>query len=135
MVAFLTPCRYGSGIGPLTQAMPEPVVRIIEQTGCARMRTAISAVLLAFTVTSACADATNGERLAQRWCAPCHAASGQGGSAPALPAIARNGWFSRDRLAIFILLFHPTMPDTTLTRDEAVDLAEYIATLSKVPNN
>jgi mono/diheme cytochrome c family protein len=95
------------------------------------MRVAISAVFLTFAVTSACADATNGERLAQRWCAPCHATPGHSGSAPAMTAIARNHEYTREQLAVIIVLFHPKMPDMTLTHDEASDLAEYITKLSQ----
>ena len=94
------------------------------------MRIAISAAISIFVVTSACADATNGERLAERWCSSCHAAPGKSGSAPALTLIAQNGEFTREKVAVAILLFHPTVLQATMTRNEAYDLAEYIASLS-----
>jgi cytochrome c len=94
------------------------------------MRVVIGAALWMFGVTSACADVMNGERLAQRWCTPCHAPSGQSGSAPGLAAIARNSEFTREKLAISILLFHPTVLQATMTRTEASDLADYISSIS-----
>jgi mono/diheme cytochrome c family protein len=96
------------------------------------IRTAMSAALLSFAVTSSNADALNGQRLAQRWCAPCHSLPGNSGPAPALAAIARNGEFTREKLAISILLFHPNMSNVTMTRDEASDLADYVATLGRL---
>jgi mono/diheme cytochrome c family protein len=81
------------------------------------------------------ADAYNGERLARRWCAACHVvASDQHqvtGEAPPFATIARQRNFDPARLALFLLDPHPKMPDMSLTRFEAGDLAAYIATLAK----
>jgi cytochrome c len=94
------------------------------------MRT-LSAVMLTFVVTAACADPSNGERIAQRWCFPCHVENtGNKWPAPALSAIVRNANFSREKLAVFLLLFHPKMPEISLTQKEATDLADYLAKLS-----
>ena len=94
------------------------------------MRT-LSAVILTFVVTAACADPTNGERLAQRWCFPCHVEKASNKwPAPALSAIVRNPNFSREKLAVFLLLFHPKMPEMSLTQKDATDLADYLAKLS-----
>jgi len=97
------------------------------------MRIAACATAFTFVVSSAWADAANGERLAQRWCTPCHAVGNNEtrstSKAPPLTTIARNPEFSRDKLALFLLVFHPNMPDVSLTRNEASDLADYIATL------
>jgi cytochrome c len=95
------------------------------------MRIVISAALSILFATSASADSMNGERLAQRWCSPCHAVPGQGGSAPALTVIAHNGEFTREKVAVSILLFHPTVLQATMTRNEASDLAEYITSLGQ----
>jgi len=79
------------------------------------------------------ADAANGERIAQRWCAPCHVvAPGQKqttGEAPPFAAIAKRPDFSADRIAYFLLAPHPMMPDMGLSRQTAQDIAAYIATL------
>jgi mono/diheme cytochrome c family protein len=81
------------------------------------------------------ADAYHGERLARRWCEPCHVvASDQRqatGEAPPFATIAKQPNFDPARLALFLLDPHPKMPDMSLTRAEASDLAAYIATLAK----
>jgi hypothetical protein len=38
--------------------------------------------------------------------------------------------FDRDKVAFFLLDPHPKMPDMALTRSEAADLADYIASLA-----
>lgn len=76
------------------------------------------------------ADATNGEVLAKRWCAACHivAADQQNGSTQTAPfsVIARKPGFDAARLALFLMTPHPVMPDMSLSRSEAADLAAYI---------
>jgi mono/diheme cytochrome c family protein len=82
------------------------------------------------------ADADNGSRLAHRWCEACHvvtptqhrAATDQ---APPFATVARQPGFSASRIALFLLDPHPKMPDMSLTRNEAADLAAYIATLAR----
>jgi mono/diheme cytochrome c family protein len=79
---------------------------------------------------SAAADADNGQRLAQRWCASCHVIStGQrqaNDAAAPFSAMARVPQFDAQKLAFFLLEPHPKMPDMTLSRREAEDLAAYI---------
>jgi mono/diheme cytochrome c family protein len=81
------------------------------------------------------ADARNGERLARRWCEPCHVVATDQrqvtGEAPPFATIARQPGFDPARLALFLLDPHPKMPDMGLTRFEAGDLAAYIATFAK----
>jgi mono/diheme cytochrome c family protein len=87
-----------------------------------------SLVLLAAPAFAA--DANNGERLAQRWCAACHTiAPGQraGTEAPPFSEVAKKPNFSEGQLALFLLEPHPKMPDMGLSRTEAADLAAYIA--------
>lgn len=93
-------------------------------------------VLAAATAAPAfAADAYNGERIARRWCEACHVvASDQRsvtGEAPPFATIARRPDFDPAKLALFLLDPHPKMPDMSLTRAEASDLAAYIATLAK----
>jgi mono/diheme cytochrome c family protein len=80
------------------------------------------------------ADAANGERLARQWCASCHVVASDQKQAnadvPAFSTIARRSGFSRDRLAFFLLDPHPKMPNMSLTRNEATDLADYITSLA-----
>ncbi len=81
------------------------------------------------------ADAANGERIAQRWCSPCHVVTpGQKqttGEAPPFATIARRPDFTADRIAFFLLAPHPLMPDMGLSRQTAQDIAAYIASLKK----
>jgi mono/diheme cytochrome c family protein len=80
------------------------------------------------------ADARNGEKLARRWCEPCHVVAadqrGVTGEAPPFASIATRPGFDAAKIATFLLDPHPKMPDMSLTRNEAADLASYIATLA-----
>ena len=94
---------------------------------------AFAASLVASTAFAA--DADNGERLAQRWCASCHvvAPNQQTASADAPPfgTIAKTFGFNAEKLVFFLLEPHPKMPNMALTRNEANDLAAYIGKLAK----
>ena len=97
---------------------------------------AMGLLLLSFGVSvasgSLAADANNGETLAKRWCASCHVVSSmqmQGtAQAPPFSAIASKPDFNERTVAYFLLAPHPRMPDMSLSRSEAADLAAYIAT-------
>lgn len=81
------------------------------------------------------ADPRNGEQLARRWCEPCHVVAadqrGVTGEAPPFASIATRPGFDAGRIATFLLDPHPKMPDMSLTRTEAADLASYISTLAR----
>lgn len=81
------------------------------------------------------ADADNGLRLAERWCASCHIVSGSQSTGndrvPPFSAIAHRADFNVEKLAFFLLDPHPIMPNMSLTRNEAQDIAAYIARLRK----
>jgi mono/diheme cytochrome c family protein len=101
-----------------------------------RIRTML--VLLATTVggmAANAADADHGQTLARRWCATCHvvAANQQRptGEAPPFAVIAKRTDFNATRLTNFLLDPHPKMPNMSLTRTEAADLAADIATLAR----
>jgi len=83
----------------------------------------------------AAADPANGERLARQWCAACHLVAPDQSQAsadvPPFAAIARAPDFSSARIAFFLLDPHPKMPNMSLSRQEATDIAEYIASLRK----
>jgi cytochrome c2 len=92
----------------------------------------ITLVLLACTAKATfAADADNGSTLAQRWCASCHVVSSaqKNGTdvAPSFASIAQRGNFNAEKLAYFLLDPHPKMPDLSLSRDAAADIAAYIA--------
>lgn len=97
-----------------------------------------NAALLLLTAVAAWAGAAgaaeveNGATLAKRWCAACHvvAADQRVGTtqAPPFSAIAKKPGFDAAALALFLMLPHPKMPDMSLSRAEAADLAAYIKT-------
>jgi len=88
-------------------------------------------MLLSFTQAASAASAANGEKLARRWCAACHVVAADQKSAstqaPPFSAVAKRPGFDASKLALFLLLPHPRMPDMNMSRDEAADLAAYIA--------
>lgn len=81
------------------------------------------------------ADAAQGGVLAKRWCASCHVVAADqqraNGQAPPFSAIGKTPDLDAGKLALFILLPHPKMPDMNLTRAEASDLAAYIVSQGK----
>lgn len=81
------------------------------------------------------ADIEHGETLAWRWCASCHVVAPDQqqatAEAPPFAGIARRPDFDVNRLAFFLLDPHPKMPNMSLTRSEAADLASYIASLAQ----
>jgi len=92
-----------------------------------------TAVGICFAASAFAADPDNGERLAQRWCASCHVVTTQqrqaSADAPPFATIARMPDFNTEKLAFFLLDPHPKMPNMALTRQEAADIAAYIAKL------
>jgi mono/diheme cytochrome c family protein len=84
---------------------------------------------------AAAADAAQGGALAKRWCAACHVVStdqqSAGGQAPPFSAIGKTPDLDTSKLALFLLLPHPKMPDMNLSRAEAADIAEYIKSQGK----
>jgi mono/diheme cytochrome c family protein len=81
------------------------------------------------------ADPDHGADLAKRWCATCHVVDGDQKRAdadvPPFAAIARKSDFTPERVAFFLLDPHPKMPNFSLSRYEAADLAAYIGSLRK----
>jgi len=95
----------------------------------------VGSILLATLAPSlaAAADAQHGKDLAQRWCAECHLVASDQARAnadlPTFASVAKRPDFSAAQLSFFLLDPHPKMPNLSLTRVEAADLAAYIATL------
>jgi mono/diheme cytochrome c family protein len=96
-----------------------------------------STVLLGVAALAARGDPENGLRLAERWCAACHVVSPDqreaNADAPAFAAIGQRPGFSAEQLARFLMEPHPKMPSMSLTRQEAIDLAAYIAKTGEHP--
>jgi len=79
------------------------------------------------------ANAFNGKRLAELWCAACHVVTVNqrqaNADAPPFEEIAKRSNFSEPGLVTFLLDPHAKMPNMNLTRIEADDIAAYIKTL------
>ena len=58
--------------------------------------------------------------------------NGPTGEAPPFATIAKRPDFDVSRLAFFLLDPHPKMPNMSLTRTEAADIAAYIASLARI---
>ena len=94
-----------------------------------------AAIWVAAVSPGAAADASHGEQLARRWCSSCHVAAADQrqttGEAPPFAVISRTPGFDANKLAFYLLGPHPKMPDMSLTRSEASDLAAYIGSLAR----
>jgi hypothetical protein len=81
------------------------------------------------------ADALNGEKLTHRWCEPCHVVAADRravtGEVPPFSSIATRPGFDAAKIATFLLDPHTKMPDMSLTRVEAADLAACIVKLAR----
>jgi mono/diheme cytochrome c family protein len=81
------------------------------------------------------ADVAAGKDLAARWCASCHLIAADQNPvptvAPSFAAIGRRPGFDVNRLAKSMQFPHPAMPGRELAREQADDIAAYIATLAK----
>jgi len=99
-----------------------------------RMELAAAAFLgiLANGAPACASDVANGERLAVRWCAPCHVVSpGQTRAQADAPSFAAISATRRiPEIDGFLRQSHPQMPDMSLTRNEISDLIAYMQTLA-----
>lgn len=93
-------------------------------------RLVLLAAVMALPQAASAADVANGEKLAKRWCAACHvvATDQKSGNTQVAPfsAVAKEPGFDAAKLALYLLLPHPKMPDMSLSRSEAADLTAYI---------
>jgi len=87
-------------------------------------------LFVALANAASAADAYQGGVLAKRWCASCHVVANDQQSAntqaPPFSEIAKKPDLDAAKIALFLLLPHPKMPDMNLSRNEAADLAAYI---------
>jgi mono/diheme cytochrome c family protein len=91
-------------------------------------------LFISLAATSAfAADPDQGETLARRWCTSCHLVAADQKAAtteaPPFASIARRPGFDPAKIEFFLRDPHPKMPNMTLGRGEAADIAAYIATL------
>jgi mono/diheme cytochrome c family protein len=106
----------------------------MSQRCCVRAIGGLLVAMIAFAASAAyAADASNGKRLALRWCASCHLVArdqtGPTSEAPPFPTLAARTDLDATTIAHFLLDPHPRMPNMELTRNEAADLATYIKSL------
>ena len=91
---------------------------------------ALSVTTALLVQSAVAADAANGERLAERWCAACHVVSTTQrqayADAPPFEEIAKRPGFTESGLTRFLLDPHAKMPNMDLSRTEAADIAAYI---------
>ncbi|HUJ46766.1 MAG TPA: c-type cytochrome [Rhizomicrobium sp.] len=92
--------------------------------------------LVSFASAGLAQNPVRGEQLARTWCAGCHVVtSGQEHvvtEVPSFRSIAQRKDFDRRSVAYFLLAPHPPMPNLSLTRSEAADLAAYIESQKQV---
>jgi mono/diheme cytochrome c family protein len=78
-------------------------------------------------------DAKHGKMLVDRWCVACHLVGNDQTQttteAPSFAFIAKRPGFDAEKLAFFLFVPHPQMPDMQLSRDEVSDIAAYLQTL------
>ena len=83
-------------------------------------------------------SASEGHRLAEAWCKPCHAIephmAGMLDQAPGFEAIANRHGTTALSLKVFLKTSHQNMPNLVIAPDQADALANYILSL-KTSNN
>ena len=96
----------------------------------------LAASTLASSVTTlppaaVAADVAQGARLAERWCASCHAIkSGQPAASSDAPSFAAiNAARKVPEITAFLSQSHSRMPDMALSRNEISDLIAYMQSL------
>ena len=98
-----------------------------------RIRCALIVCATITTTSTFAANADQGENLVKRWCSGCHLVAADQKSArteaPTFASVAARPDFDPAKLAFFLLDPHAKMPNMQLSRDEASDIAAYIATL------
>jgi mono/diheme cytochrome c family protein len=78
-------------------------------------------------------SASQGHRLAEAWCKPCHAiephTAGISNQAPSFEAIANRHGTTALSLKVFLKTSHTSMPNLLIAPDQADALANYILSL------
>jgi len=78
-------------------------------------------------------NASEGHRLAEAWCTPCHAIephmAGMFDSAPSFEAVANRHGTTALSLKVFLKTNHQNMPNLVIEPDQADALANYILSL------
>ena len=88
------------------------------------------------SVATRAQDMENGKRIAERWCADCHATGSPTSKARhphAMPfqTIANKPGVSSELIAEFLMLPHVTMPNLLIKKSDAEDVAALIMELKR----
>jgi mono/diheme cytochrome c family protein len=99
---------------------------------------AVAAICLSAGAAFASDDIETGRALAERLCARCHLAPGQGekmgpNDIPGFNAIARRRNQTHEGIVAWLRSIPPMMPNHHLSQDEMHALAAYIVTLGSAP--
>jgi mono/diheme cytochrome c family protein len=120
--------RSTAGMPSIRFELGLPMIDIVQIA--TRLVACLVAAMALVAVPANATDPATGERIATRWCASCHALGRAEPKtrteAASFAEIARIPEFNERLLAFFLLDPHPKMPDMSLTRAEAADLAAYI---------
>jgi mono/diheme cytochrome c family protein len=79
-------------------------------------------------------DVENGRLMSERWCSECHTIGSRPArhkGAPPFAAIASRETVTSDMLVSFLLLPHASMPNLSLSRKDAQDIAAFIMSMKK----
>jgi mono/diheme cytochrome c family protein len=79
-------------------------------------------------------DVEHGQRVSERWCSECHAiqpAPGKASQTISFAAIAARQGITADMISSFLLMPHATMPNMSLSRKDAQDIAAFIMEMKK----
>jgi len=98
------------------------------------MAAAVASIVLSAGTAQAAEDIETGRALAERLCARCHMAPGQGeklgpNDIPGFAAIAQRRNQSHEGIVAWLRSIPPIMPNHHLSQDEMHALAAYILTL------
>jgi len=98
------------------------------------MRISIMIIATMLAVSASAQDLDHGRRLAQRWCAECHAIGPQPTKfkrATPFATLAYKDNITVETLSAFLLLPHATMSNVPLSYTDAQDIAAFIVAMKK----
>ena len=95
-----------------------------------RLPVLVAAALIFAAPAHAAGDAAAGERIAEMWCAGCHAVRAAGtDAAPPFTEIAKRPGRSDEFVYAWLTDPHPPMPRLDLSRKDIADLIAYLRSL------
>ena len=115
-----------------------PAIRRRVSLGTAFSVAITSGVLLGSGAAAATGEVDRGRALAERLCARCHMAPGQGekrgaNDIPGFSAVAKRSGQTTEGIVLWLRSIPPMMPNHHLTQDEMYALADFIMTLRNAP--